>query len=142
MIERDLVTAKLVVLQDRISRARERCPPAADAFSENRDALDIVPFNLMLAVQSCLDIASHLIADEGWTAATTLAGSFVELHRRGVISRETSNSLGSAAGLRNVVAHGYAGIDLTKLFVAATQGLSDLERFSSEVAAWASRPTA
>jgi uncharacterized protein YutE (UPF0331/DUF86 family) len=106
----------------------------------DRDALDIVSFNLMLAVQTCLDIASHLIADEGWTAATTLAGSFVELHRRGVISPKTCESLGNAAGLRNVVAHGYAGIDVAKVFAAATQGLSDLQAFSNEVASWASRP--
>jgi uncharacterized protein YutE (UPF0331/DUF86 family) len=33
--------------------------------------VDLVSFNLVLAVQSCSDIASHIIADEGWPAAQT-----------------------------------------------------------------------
>ena len=85
MIDRNLLAAKLVELQDRIARAEARCPPTVDELRADREALDIVSFNMMLAVQSCHDIASHLIADEGWSPATTLAGAFLS-HRRGVVS--------------------------------------------------------
>lgn len=43
----------------------------------------------MLAVQSCSDIASHLIADEGWRAATNLANAFNRIRDEGVISAPT-----------------------------------------------------
>jgi uncharacterized protein YutE (UPF0331/DUF86 family) len=36
-----------------------------DELASDRDALDLVAFNLMLAVQAACDPASHLIADEG-----------------------------------------------------------------------------
>jgi uncharacterized protein YutE (UPF0331/DUF86 family) len=39
-------------------------------------------------------------------------------------------------GLRNVVAHGYAGVRPEMIHAAATAGLADLEAFSREVAAW------
>ncbi len=44
--------------------------------------------------------------------------------------------MGKAAGLRNVVAHGYARIDIEAVFAAASRGLGDLEAFAKEVAVW------
>src|SRR5207249_3268535 len=102
----------------------------------DEDALDMVSFNLMLAVQSCLDIASHLIADEGWPPAATLAEAFGRLRTEKVISPQTAQSLAQAAGLRNLVAHGYAGVDARKVHAAATNGLGDLDAFARELAAW------
>ena len=136
MVRVDVVTAKLVELADRIARVRGRVPDTVEKLAADRDALDLVAFNLMLAVQSCLDIASHLIADEGWPPAPTLGATFERLHEKGVIERATAVALGRAAGLRNVVAHGYAGVDPEAVYAAATRGAADLERFASEIAAW------
>jgi uncharacterized protein YutE (UPF0331/DUF86 family) len=44
--------------------------------------------------------------------------------------------LSDAVGLRNIVAHGYSGVDPAKIHAAARTGLPDLERFASEVGAW------
>ncbi len=66
MVDADLVAARLRELGDRIARVRARVPSRASALADDRDTLELVAFNLMLAVQSCLDIASHLIADERW----------------------------------------------------------------------------
>ena len=76
MVDRNLIAAKLAELADRVSRVRGRCPESADELRGDRDALDVLSFNLMLAVQSCADIASHVIADEGWPTGTNLAGGF------------------------------------------------------------------
>lgn len=136
MVRVDVVTAKLAELADRIARVRGRVPDTALALAADRDAMELVAFNLMLAVQSCLDIASHLIADEGWPPSPTLGGTFERLHEKAVIGRATAAALGRAAGLRNVVAHGYAGVDPVALYAAATRGAAELEAYASEIAAW------
>jgi uncharacterized protein YutE (UPF0331/DUF86 family) len=110
--------------------------PDAEQLSADPDALDIVSFNLMLAVQLCADIASHVIADEEWTPAKSIAESFSRIEAEGVISTPTGDSLRRAVGLRNVVAHGYGHVDAKLVFAAATGGLADLDRFAREVAAW------
>jgi uncharacterized protein YutE (UPF0331/DUF86 family) len=139
VVNRDLVAAKLVELDDRLARVRRHCPEAVTDLRADRDALDLVSFNLMLAVQTCSDIASHLIADEGWPAAPNLAGAFNSLRDRGVISSPTAGALCKAVGLRNVVAHGYAGINPAMVHAAATRGVLDLEAFAREIAAWITR---
>jgi len=106
----------------------------ADELGRDRDALDLVAFNLMRVVQSCADIASHLIADEGWPAAASLGAAFERLREEHVISAPVCEALTRAVGLHNVVAHGYAGVRPEMIHAAATAGLADLEGFSKEVA--------
>ena len=86
MVDRDLVAGKLGELADHLARVRARRRPTADELARDRDALDLVAFNLMLAVQTCADIASHVIADEGWAAATSLGAAFERLRDQGVSS--------------------------------------------------------
>jgi uncharacterized protein YutE (UPF0331/DUF86 family) len=137
MVDPDLVASKLGELADHIARVRTRRKASADELVKDRDALDLVAFNLMLAVQACADIASHVIADEGWPPADTLASGFERLRDQGVISAPVCAALARAVGLRNVVAHGYAGVRPEMIHAAATAGVPDLEAFSREVAAWA-----
>src|SRR4051812_22503407 len=102
MVNRDLLAAKLAELADRIWRVRRHCPHTAGELALNRDALDLVAFNLMLSVQSASDIASHLIADCGWPVATTMAEAFDRLAANGVLSQPVAKALGRAVGLRNI----------------------------------------
>lgn len=137
MVNKNLLATKLSDLAERCERIRARVPATVEAFAQDRDALDIVAFNLMLAVQACTDIASHFISDEGWASAQTLGQGFARLEQQGVISARVAESLKRAVGLRNVVAHGYAGVDVALCHRAATEGLKDLEDFAQEVSAWA-----
>jgi uncharacterized protein YutE (UPF0331/DUF86 family) len=136
MVNRDRIASKIADLSDRVGRVKLHCPANPAELVSNRDALDLVSFNLMLAVQACADIASHLIADEGWPAAQSLADGFQRLHERGVISAPSASALSRAVGLRNVVAHGYSGIDAALVHAAATRGVAELNAFAREVAQW------
>jgi uncharacterized protein YutE (UPF0331/DUF86 family) len=136
MVKKDLITAKLAELAERAARVRARCPASAAELAGNADALDIVSFNLMLAVQLCADIATHISSDEGWPPAKSLGEGFARLEEHGVIQSTTAEILKRAVGLRNVVAHGYGRVDAAMVFAAATTGLDDLSAFAREVAQW------
>jgi|SRR5262245_46009574 len=137
MVDRDLVASKLSELADHLSRVRAHRKASADELGRDRDARDLVAFNLMLAVQTCADLASHIIADEGWAASASLGAAFERLRDHGVISEPVAAALARAVGLRNVVAHGYAGARPELIHAAATAGLGDLDAFSREIAVWA-----
>jgi len=141
MVDVAVIAAKLSELADRIDRVAAHRPADAASLARDRDALDLVSFNLMLAVQACLDIASHLIADEGWPAAATLGEAFQRLADQGVLTRPTADALRRAAGLRNVVVHGYAAAHPDLLYSAALHGPDDLRRFAGEVSAWVRQHT-
>ncbi|HEY4157902.1 MAG TPA: DUF86 domain-containing protein [Polyangiaceae bacterium] len=136
MVNRSLVSSKLGELAERVERIRAHDVATADELKADPDAFDVVSFNLMLAVQICADVASHLIADERWPAAKNIAESFTRLEQQGVIDAPVADALRRAAGLRNVVAHGYGGVDPVAVYEAATRGIADLDAFARAVASW------
>jgi uncharacterized protein YutE (UPF0331/DUF86 family) len=141
VVQWEIVRRKLGELDARVARVRAHRRATAAELAADRDALDLVAFNLMLAVQAACDLATHLIADEGWTAPPTAAEAFQRLADHQVVTAKTVAALRRAVGFRNVVAHGYAGIDVHATYAASTLGLDDLDRFAREVAAWlTSRP--
>jgi uncharacterized protein YutE (UPF0331/DUF86 family) len=79
MVDRALVASKLGELAQHVARVRTRRTVTADDLRRDRDALDLVAFNLMLAVQARADVARHVIADEGWPPATSLRAAFERL---------------------------------------------------------------
>ena len=139
MVDADIVALKLYEITDRVARVREHLPEEAGSLAEDRDTLDLVSFNLLLAVQACLDLASHLISEEGWAPAASLAGAFERLAEHGVLRPETANSLAQAAALRNRIAHGYIEIDPLRLHGSALEGLGDFDLFTAEVSSWLER---
>lgn len=141
MVNQGIINAKLTELAGRIGDIRGDCPASFSEFEQQRVARNLTSFNLMLAVQSCVDIASHIIADEGWPMPLKLADGFEQLRERGVISEKSAKALQSAVGLRNIVAHGYAGIDQAKVHSAAIDGVRDLDLFAQEIAQWVAMKT-
>lgn len=133
MVQKDLVEAKLSELAHRIERVAAHRTESASALSTDEDALDLVSFNLLVAVQLCLDVASHIIADEGLPVAKTSAAVFRRLDEHRVIASDLAERLIRATGFRNVVAHAYGRLDPELAFRAATEGLDDLRAFARDV---------
>ena len=136
MVDPGIIAAKLAEVQDRIARVRAHSKPTADDLRADRDAQDLIAFNLMLGVQASADLATHIVATERWPVAKSLRDAFDRLRERGVVSEETARAMSDAVGLRNVVAHGYAGVDVGMLHAASCSGLVDLDRLCAEVASW------
>ena len=76
----------------------------------------------MLAIQECIDIAAHWVADEGWGSPDDAAGAFDILADREVIDRSLADDLHGAVGLRNLIAHGYARHDHERMHAEAGEG--------------------
>ena len=51
MVNKSLLVAKLAELHERMERVRSHTPAGPEQLELDRDALDIVSFNLMLCVQ-------------------------------------------------------------------------------------------
>lgn len=94
---------------------------------------------LQVAIQICIDIGAHLVSDRGMAPPDDYRGVFASLAEGGVIEAGLSERLADAAGLRNLLVHGYADIDHHRLW-SALSGLDDLRRFAAIAAAAASQP--
>jgi uncharacterized protein YutE (UPF0331/DUF86 family) len=101
-------------------------PRSSDALLEDRTRREIVILNLFVALQDCLALAAHWLANAGLDVPQSYAEVFRRLGERGVIDPELAGRLAAAAGLRNLVAHRYGALDWQRVHDLAATRLDDL----------------
>jgi uncharacterized protein YutE (UPF0331/DUF86 family) len=139
VVRRDLVARKVSRASAWLADIRRLIDRPAEDFLADAQGRDLTAFYLLLAIQECIDLAAHWVADAGWMPPDDAASTFDTLAARGVLSTELASRLRAAAGLRNRIAHGYASVDYARLHRAATAGVPDLEQFLALIAAAADR---
>ncbi len=92
--------------------------------------------SVLVAVQEAIDAAFHIVADERWGVPASYAEGFELLASRSVIDGGLRDRMVAAAGLRNRIAHGYAAVDLERLWSELPEGLDALEEYGKALAAF------
>lgn len=136
MVDAALLAAKISMIRDAVARISAVLPVTLSQFESDRTAREVVTLNLFVAIQECVALASHLLADAGWGAPKTYGESFTALAEHKVVDVELATRLRAAAGLRNLLAHQYGAIDIRRLYEFADSRTSDLTAYCSAVAAW------
>jgi uncharacterized protein YutE (UPF0331/DUF86 family) len=95
--------------------------------------------SVLVVVQGAMDIALHIASDDGWEIASTYRDAFVVLAAHGVITSELAISLGGSAQLRNRIAHGYASLDVERLWNELPLAIASFGAFAQAVAAFVQR---
>jgi uncharacterized protein YutE (UPF0331/DUF86 family) len=85
---------------------------------------------VQVAVEACLDLSHHLIADRGWRTPTSYRDAFDVLAERDVIDAPLAGRLAGWAGLRNIVVHMYLEIDHARVLAILRDDLDDLVGFA------------
>jgi uncharacterized protein YutE (UPF0331/DUF86 family) len=134
MVRRDVAGA-------RVARATVWLADAARLFNQDPEAFvaatkdrDLAMFYLFLAIQECIDLAAHWVADAGWAPPDDAGSTFEVLADRGAIDRSVADTLRLASGLRNRIAHGYAMLDYRRVQEEAQAGIPGLRVFLEVVA--------
>ena len=109
--------------------------PATPAeLADDWDTQDILVLNLTRAVQLCVDIALHLLAEEESPPPETMGKVFERLAQLGIISNELAQRLKKAVGFRNIAVHSYEEIDWNIVHAIASRHLEDFGEFAAAVA--------
>jgi len=134
VVDSALIAAKIAAVHDATTRVRTVLPGSADAFVTDRTAREVVTLNLFVAIQACLDLAAHWLADAGWNMPGNYADVFAALAKHGVIPHELGTRLASAAAFRNLVARQYGVLDWRRVYALAASDLGDLDAFCATLA--------
>lgn len=140
MTDAEIVLRKLSVLEEHLRRARRRRPATADALTADQDLHDALAMSLLVCIQEAVDIAFHIAVDEGWGLPGSNAESFELLARNAVITPDLARAMGAASSLRNRLAHGYATLDIPRLWAELPAGLDAIERFVQAIGALLRHP--
>lgn len=134
MVDRVLLATKVAAVRDAVTRIRTMLPDDPEAFAADRTTREVVVLNLFVALQECLSLATHWLADEGLDVPQTYGDVFRRLGEHDVLPLDLSRRLAAASGFRNLVAHQYGALDLARVHDIALQGLDDLLAFCGRLA--------
>ena len=134
MVKPDVVGRKLSRASDWLDSAEERLSRPPAEFLADDDSQDLASFHLFLAIQECIDLAAHWVADAGWGSPDEAGATFTLLVSRGAIDHDLATKLRKAVGLRNRIAHGYSTVDHELIQAEYQEGVKALRKFLALVA--------
>ena len=133
MVDQEIVRSKIAHIQHSLQRLREKQSVSLRELQSNQDIQDVVLHNLQNAIQGCLDLSSHIIADEGWAIPPTQAGLFQVLSDHKIITPEQAVKMKAMVGFRNIIVHEYAVINVDKVHDILVHSLQDFDKFCQQV---------
>jgi len=127
----ELVAKKLARIESCLSDLRRLSRPEALATDVREQRF--VEHTLQVAIQSALDVASHVVSDRALGEPRTNRELFDLLHRDGWLDEALTVTLKNMAGFRNVLVHGYDDVDLAVVSDVLVNRLGDLKAFVEAV---------
>lgn len=88
---------------------------------------------LQLSIQILIDIGNHILAGLKVNQVEDYADIIERLGEINIIPLEFAKSIRGMAGLRNLLVHEYARLDLTKIYSILQSNLSDFHRYMEHI---------
>ena len=129
MVDKELILSKASTVKRHCKRISDKINVDVEEFVSDIDRQEIVVFNLQMAIQNCIDIAAHIVSEEGYGVPGSSNEMFYMLEENRLLENHLTEKMVKAIGLRNLIVHEYGTIDLKKIYHLAGKDLADLADF-------------
>lgn len=134
MVDRDALSSRLDALESYLAELRSFERVSREEFIREPALHHLGERFLHLACECVLDIAHHVIAEQGYRQASSYKDSMEVLQEEGLVDRELAARLKGWMGFRNVLVHFYLDIDHGRSYDAIREDLGDLQAFAAAMA--------
>lgn len=134
MVNREVLATRLRRLREYLGYLRSLRRHSYRRFSGDPFVRGNVERYLQLAIECCLDLGNHMIADRGLRRAEDYREVFLILGEAKLIPKAFARRIAPMGGFRNILVHDYVRIDPRKVYEVLQKRLGDFERFSRSMA--------
>ena len=133
MVDRDLVLRKVADMERYVDQVSEYRDISVERYQGDWKTQRIVERTLQMAIEVCVDLANHIIADRGFRVPATYAEAFEVLGEAGILSAAQQAAMVRMAKFRNVIVHDYARVDPEIVVRILREHLGDFAGFRAAV---------
>jgi uncharacterized protein YutE (UPF0331/DUF86 family) len=133
LVDKDLLLAKASSVRRHLKRIKEKSKIDLKTFLSDLDRQEIVMFNLQMAIQNCVDIAAHIISEEGFGIPDSISEMFYLLEENSYLDNQLTEKMVKVVGFRNLIVHEYAKIEVKQVFDIAQKDIIDLNEYLKSV---------
>jgi uncharacterized protein YutE (UPF0331/DUF86 family) len=135
LVDRTLILRKVADLDTYLGQVREFAGISLDDYRAAWKTQRIVERTLQMMIETCVDIASHIVSDRGMRTPASYADTFKVLSENAVIDPGLHADLDRMAKFRNVVVHQYEAVDAEIVLAILRKHLRDFERYRDAILA-------
>ena len=133
MVDRTLILRKLSAMEEYLGQITEYRSISTGQYEKDWRSQRIIERTLQMIVETCIDIAGHIIADMKFRVPISYADSFHVLAENEIVDDSLSGSLEKMAKFRNVVVHDYDRVDAEIVIGILRKNLDDFAKFKDSV---------
>jgi uncharacterized protein YutE (UPF0331/DUF86 family) len=111
MVDETLILRKLGELDEYYKQIKEYGKITVTQYSGDWKAQRIIERTLQMMIETCVDIAGHIISDKGYRIPKSYADAFRVLREEQVLTGKLFAALEKMAKFRNIVVHHYDKVD-------------------------------
>ncbi|MCZ7382689.1 MAG: DUF86 domain-containing protein [Candidatus Methanoperedens sp.] len=133
MISSEVINAMIDLIDENIRLIEEIRSQSFESFSNNFRDIQAAKHSLQEAIEACLDIGSHIIAEKGFRRAEDYKDIYKVLEEEGIIDSVLSAKLQEMAQFRNLLVHRYGKVDTRRIFIIMSEDINDVKEFVKTV---------
>jgi len=128
VVDKTLILRKLAEIEEYLGQVNEYASMTVDRYSKDWKAQRVVERTLQMMIETCADVAGHIISDKGYRVPSTYADTFRVLYENGILNKDLFETMEKMAKFRNIIVHHYDKVD-TEIVVGILR--KDLNDFSA-----------
>ena len=136
MVDDVLILRKLSELDLYYAQIQEVAPITISEYSNDWKIQRIVERTLQMMIETCVDIAGHMISDMGFRIPKSYADTFAVLHENDILGENLYRSLMKMAQFRNIVVHQYDKIDSSIVVGILQTNIKDFLTYRDAIAGY------
>jgi uncharacterized protein YutE (UPF0331/DUF86 family) len=133
MVDKTLILRKLSELDEYYRQIKEYEKITVVQYSDDWKIQRIIERTLQMMIETCVDIASHIIADKGYRVPKSYSDTFKVLYDEKIVSSRLFNVLQKMAKFRNIVVHHYDRVDAEIVVGILKKDLSDFTSYKDTI---------
>ncbi|MDR7871148.1 MAG: DUF86 domain-containing protein [Tissierellaceae bacterium] len=129
MVNIDVIKQRLNQLSTSLNKIEKYNEISLEVFLDDDIIQDVVEYNLFIAINMMIDIATHIVVDNNIGNPETLGEAFAILNKEKYLRDDEAKVYRNMVGLRNILSHEYLKIDKMIIYNVLKNHLVDIKKF-------------
>lgn len=129
MINTDIIKKRLNQLSTSLNKIERFKDLSLEEFLNDDIIQDVIEYNLFIAINMMIDIATHIVLDSNMGNPETLGEAFSILYKENYLSKDETKTYRNMVGLRNILSHEYVSIDKKIIYDIMKNNLIDIKKY-------------
>lgn len=136
LYSQEKVTRLVIHLRKSVARLKELSKVPIDEFLDDQDKIGSAKYSFIVAIESCIDMANHIISKNGYRVPEDYGDSFVVMGEVGAIEKDFAFSLTRMAKFRNRLVHLYWEVDNSQVYEFMQTRINDFKIYLNAISSF------